>query len=602
MSAQQWERAGSTGSTGPDNGSPMNMEKQTLPSIQNLTHSVPAVHSPSPTGHSPSHSSIKTDTHDSGIWSMAGSSNSNHDVNQVPFPIAITTDSSLSSPMHMTLAAMTREHPTDAANRGSILNPDSQRDSQSLNPPYAHPPQSSAAIPSIFAPSRSNQSASSLHSATRPAPNVLTSPYGIDSSPSNSRRSSFDTRLSGLQLNSAQGTPAASQVSLVSQLQRERNGGYTQGSPAPSILENGNHTTFSPISPVSHFATNSISSNGSGQRGFSGSWSTNAPPTSQAAERPGARVAPPIIGSSRFPYPHPNAPSPTKGFPYAFPDPEATGPTAPNSRDGGFPGPQVQNGPGAPLAGRPYAYHADVNHNGAPPQHSQSSLYSQNSTSTTASSHHAHAPFGQPPFQEVHHHSLQRGASGLGNVPNNTPYSRTPELRVSHKLAERKRRKEMKELFDELRDALPAERGGKSSKWEVLTKSIEYLSQMRQQHNNLAQTNHDLSAENQSLSTTNEGLARELDRLRNELSAHNRAGIQTNGNHGNHSNHGNNYRSSATNGVNGVNGYGESMPHYNGGSHGSYQQSQNGPSHSMQSRPTNGDGNQMQGIERSSNY
>jgi hypothetical protein len=94
-----------------------------------------------------------------------------------------------------------------------------------------------------------------------------------------------------------------------------------------------------------------------------------------------------------------------------------------------------------------------------------------------------------------------------------TPYSRSPELRVSHKLAERKRRKEMKELFDELRDQLPADRGMKASKWEILSKGAYPISVLRWYCSNCPSAIDFVGQ----LKQSHQDMAREIDMLRHEL-------------------------------------------------------------------------------------
>lgn len=246
-----------------------------------------------------------------------------------------------------------------------------------------------------------------------------------------SRRSSVTNSIHqgmtnlGLGPTSPYSTSNASQTSLVSGLQRER-GIQTNG------YGGGRYSTMN--GPISSY------NSARGGRNFAA-----------------GRVAPPILENPKQEVY--SAEAPTRGQAYAFPDPEA-GPTrqqgrAPStfSRRGSF----AESFTSSVLT---------VESSRLPPgqqgkQTSQPHVHSLNNISTE--------------LPEAHHHSLQHkqvdSLRGDPDSPNGqTPYSRTPELRITHKLAERKRRSEMKDCFEQLRTRLPTAQNNKSSKWETLSR------------------------------------------------------------------------------------------------------------------------------------
>lgn len=189
-----------------------------------------------------------------------------------------------------------------------------------------------------------------------------------------------------------------------------------------------------------------------------------SPLSTRSSQRgqPAPRIAPPIMPVGRGPgVPDPTAAKPTQGFAWAFPDsaiPE-------EERRGSDSGESSTHNP------------------------SRQNSFAASSVRSSIFSNDSHLPMGQQP-STTHHHSLQHrtisglqheglNAQGIGN------YSRTPELRVSHKLAERKRRSEMKDLFEDLNKAVPQNGGTKASKWEILTKAIEYIRSQQHHERNL---------------------------------------------------------------------------------------------------------------------
>ena len=318
-------------------------------------------------------------------------------------------------------------------NRGSTLSNSSHLGSTSHpSGDYSIPPTSSSALGSPGYPTSANL-LPSINQAHHPKRESQDFP------PQESRRSSIGSQvnqgMNNLQINGANspyngGSVNHSSTSLAQSLQRER------GISGSHALRSSHSSAGLPRTPLS--------------------------PTSESRQ-PYTRVAPPIGHNPDTTISH--AREPIRGQAYAFPD-----------------DPELEPGALPPKS----ASRHNVSSLGNVQEERETSVFSRRdsghqSISSSIVTSDSHLPPGQrrleDPMMGTHHHSLQQNqmsrlseTEGMSPDEGAQPYSRTPALRVSHKMAERKRRSEMKDLFENLRSQIPSNQGSKSSKWEILTK------------------------------------------------------------------------------------------------------------------------------------
>lgn len=96
------------------------------------------------------------------------------------------------------------------------------------------------------------------------------------------------------------------------------------------------------------------------------------------------------------------------------------------------------------------------------------------------------ASFPTKPTFQVKHFSQQQIIPVIPKEPIQPhPQDRQPQLKYSHKIAERKRRKDMNDTFDELRAVIPIQ-NIKMSKWEILMTAADHITHLQAHRQSLA--------------------------------------------------------------------------------------------------------------------
>lgn len=299
-------------------------------------------------------------------------------------------------------------------------------------------------VPQVVSPSGSNMSVAAMVSPTSPGGNE----HRRFERPNSNEMSAQSGATLGESLNAAPGRRESvdSRINQGFSDMRLNGSPYTSNHPSTTSIQNQLHSQRNPRPGLDSLSVHRISN------GYQ-------PSAERNPETKNVRTAPAITGPATSHIAR--AAEPTKGQAWAFPEEEIkrVGPQGPGYDD---------------------SRRSSVTDSIASSQFTTESRLPAGQRRLEDSGEYARMQDPAGDYPSVHHHSMQHKqlsdlqAEEINGLAGSQPYSRTPELRVSHKLAERKRRTEMKELFDQLRDLMPQERGTKASKWEILSRGKHF--------------------------------------------------------------------------------------------------------------------------------